>query len=93
MLVRRAVGEHGVVREELGDAGKLRGSHGSVASAVSAGRGGGEDRHAAPGSGLQRLLHVLRAAGRLRAAHHRRQGECRGKPDLQLFQLLNYFFI
>lgn len=70
----RAVGEHGAVRQVGGHVGEQRGPHGSVPSSVPAGRGGGEDRPAAPGPGQRRLLPLLRVTGRLRPPHHRRQG-------------------
>lgn len=70
----RAVGEHGAVRQVGGHAGQQRGPHGSVPRSVPAGRGGGEDRPAAPGPGQRRLLPLLRVTGRLRSTHQRRQG-------------------
>lgn len=68
----RPLHQHGRVRQERGHAGQLRGQHGAVPGAVSAGRSGGQDGAAAPGSGLQRLLRVCRAAGRLHPAAGRR---------------------
>lgn len=70
----RVVWEHGCVCEERGDVGQLGGQHGSVASSVSAGRGGRSNRAAPSGTGRQRLLHLLRAAGRLYTAVGSRQG-------------------
>lgn len=70
----RAVGQHGAVRQVGGHARQQRGPHGSVPRSVPAGRGGGEDRPAAPGPGQRRLLPLLRVTGRLRSTHRRRQG-------------------
>lgn len=59
LLLLRAVGEHGTVRQVCRHVGEQRGPHSTVTSSVPARRGGGEDRPAAPGPGQRRLLPLL----------------------------------
>lgn len=74
LLIFRAFGKHGILRQVGSHAGEFRGPHSSVAGPVAVGRGGGEDWPAAPGPGLRWFLPVLRAAWGLCTSHHCSQG-------------------